>query len=369
MSLEKLRKQIDDIDAQLVPLLKQRMECSLEVAKIKKSENLPVYHPAREKEILDRVEAEGEDKGGYIRNIYQSIMTSSRALQNNILFINSDFSKELRSLPQTAQYSHVVCQGAGGSFSHAAARKMFGVNEPEFKTNFEDVFKEIEKDENAVGVLPVENSSAGSVSLVYDLLLKYKFTIVKAIAMDVSQNLLTSGDKSLVKTIYSHPHAIKQCENYIKSHGIKAVECENTALAAKHVAKLCDPTVAAIGSVEAAELYGLKVSENNIQNSSENVTRFIAISRKPFISKKSNTISLALTMPHEKGSLHSMLGRFAECGLNLTKIESRPIGHNFEYKFYIDFSGNIYDDRTMNLLSWLKSELSYFVFLGNYEEN
>ncbi len=369
MTLDEIRVKINEVDAELVPLLKKRMECSLEVAKIKQAENLPVYHPGREKEILDRVEKEGGEYGGYIRNLYQSIMTTSRALQNNTLFGNGEFAEELRNLPDTMEYSHVVCQGTLGSFSHAAARKMFGVKTPEFKTSFEDVFKSVAEDESTVGVLPVENSTAGSVSLVYDLLLKYSYMIVKATAIDISQNLLTVGDPNKVKTVYSHPHAIKQCDIYIKSHGFEVKEYENTALAAKHVAEMGDETVAAIGSLEAAELYGLNVAENNIQDQSENITRFIAISKKPFISKNSNTVSLALTMPHEKGSLYSMLGRFAECGLNLTKIESRPAGHKFEYKFYIDFSGSIRDDRTMNLLSALKSELSYFVFLGNYEEN
>lgn len=369
MSLDEIRKKINEVDKKLVPLIKERMECSLTVAEIKRKENLPVYHPVREKEILDRVESEGGEYGGYIRNIYQSIMTTSRALQNNTLFADSDFSKEISSLPDTMTYSRVICQGTAGSFSHSAARKMFGIENPEFKISFEDVFKEIHADSDAVGILPVENSNAGSVSLVYDLLLKYGHMIVKATAVDISQNLLTVGSINEVKTVYSHPHAIKQCEEYIKSHGFAVVEYENTALAAQHVAEIGDPTVAAIGSTEAAMLYGLNIAEKDIQDVSENITRFIAVSSKPFISKNSNTVSLALTMPHEKGSLYSMLGRFAECGLNLTKIESRPAGHKFEYKFYIDFSGSIHDERTMNLLSSLKSELSYFVFLGNYEEN
>ena len=315
------------------------------------------------------MEISGGEYGAYIRNIYRSIMTTSRGLQNDTLFVDDNFAKELYALPENVQYSNVVCQGTMGSFSHAAARKMFGAETPTFKNSFEDVFKAVAEDENTVGILPVENSTAGSVSLVYDLLLKYNYMIVKATAIDISQNLLTIGGINKVKTVYSHPHAIKQCDAFIKAHGLKAVECENTAIAAKYVAELKDETVAAIGSLEAASLYNLNVAERDIQDLSENITRFIAVSRKPFISKNSNTISLALTMPHEQGSLCSMLGRFAECGLNLTKIESRPLGHKFEYKFYIDFSGSIRDARTINLLSSLKSELSYFVFLGNYEEN
>ena len=368
MKLEDIRKDIDAVDKQLVPLLGERMECSLKVAEIKKAENLPIYHPGREKEILDRVESTGGKYGSYIKNIYQSIMTVSRALQNDTLFKDSSFSEKLRAVPESMQYSRVVCQGAKGSFSHAAARKMFGDKEPEFMASFEDVFEEIGRDGNAVGILPVENSTAGSVISVYDLLLKYNYWIVKATAIDVSQNLLCLGDASEAKTVYSHPHAIKQCSKYIKSHGLTAVECENTAIAAKFVAEKGDRTVAAIGSAEAARLYGLNVTDSCIQDEHDNLTRFIAVSSKPFIAPDSNMVSVALSMPHETGSLYSMLGRFAECGLNLTKIESRPAGKKFEYKFYIDFSGSIRDQRTMNLLSALNSELAYFVFLGNYAE-
>ena len=369
MKLEDIRKDIDRIDGQLVPLLDERMKCSLEVAKIKMAEGLPVYHPGREKQILDRVESTGGQYGSYIRNIYQSIMTVSRALQNDTMFKDSGFADRLRAVPSSMNYDRVVCQGAEGSFSHAAARKMFGINTPEFKTSFEDVFKEIGHDGNAVGILPVENSTAGSVSLVYDLMLKYNYWIVKAAAIDVSQNLLCVGSKEAVKVVYSHPHAIKQCDNYIKSRGLRAVECENTAIAAKLVAEKGDPSLAAIGSAEAAKLYGLNVTDSGIQDEHDNLTRFIAVSSKPFIDPLANTVSVALSMPHETGSLYSMLGRFAECGLNLTKIESRPAGKKFEYKFYIDFSGSIRDQRTMNLLSALDSELAYFVFLGNYVED
>ena len=232
--------------------------------------------------------------------------------------------------------------------------------------SFEDVFKEIENDPSAVGILPVENSTAGSVISVYDLILRYGHCIVRATPVNVSQNLLAVGDQAQVKTVYSHPHALKQCEKFIKEHKLQAVGYENTALAAKYVAELNDPTIAAIGSKEAAELYSLKVAAESIQDQKHNLTRFIAVSKSPFISPKSNTVSLAFCIPHEKGSLYTLLGRFADCGLNLTKIESRPLGHDFEYKFYVDFSGNINEEKTRNLLSSLQSELSYFVFLGNY---
>lgn len=366
MSLDDIRKEIDAIDKELVPLISKRMDCSLKVAEIKKKENLPVYRPGREKEILDRVESNGGEHGRYVRNIYQSIMTVSRALQNDTLFCDNGFAERIAAIPPATEYKRVVCQGAEGAFSHAAAKYMFGERDFEFYKNFEDVFDEISKDEDAVGILPVENSTAGYVTNVYDLMLKYGHWIVKATALDVSQNLLSIGDLSNIKTVYSHPHALKQCSKFIKEHGLTAIEFENTALAVKYVAGLNDPTVAAIGSTTAAELYSLPVVAEAIQDETDNITRFIAISKKPFIDPHSNKVSLAFEIPHEKGSLYSMLGRFADLGLNLTKIESRPAGHNFEYRFYIDFAGNVFDKSVLNLLSALESELSYFVFLGNY---
>lgn len=369
MTLDEIRVQIDEIDRELVPLIKRRMECSLAVAEIKKKENLPIYHPEREKQILDRVEQTvGEEYGHFVSSIYKKIMSVSRSFQGNELNRNSDFAKTLSNLPTSCEYTKVFCQGAEGSFSHAAAEKMFPKMKPQFLTEFEDVFKAIENDDTAVGILPVENSTAGSVDSVYDLILKYNHCIVKAIELDVSQNLLSIGSADDVKIVYSHPHALKQCENYIKQNNIKAIEFENTALAAKYVAELNDPTVAAIGSTTAGVIYGLNVSKKAIQNQSNNITRFIAVSKKAVILPDSNTVSVAFTVPHEKGSLYSILGRFADSGMNLTKIESRPMGHDFEYKFYMDFSGNIKDEHTLNLLASIESELSYFVFLGNYPE-
>lgn len=367
MSLDEIRLKIDEIDRQLIPLLKQRMECSLEVAKVKRAENLPVYHLGREKEILDRVELNaGKDYGIYVRNIYRNIMTVSRTLQNDTLYENSNFAKTLLSYPTEIEFKRILCQGTYGAFSHAAANKMFPDITPDFSEHFEDVFKAVENDDSVIGILPVENSTVGSVNTVYDLILKYNHFIVKSTVIDITQNLLTVGEESQVNTVYSHPHALKQCKQYIDKHGLVAVEYENTALAAKYVKELNDPTVAAIGSETAAKNFGLKVSRKAIQDNSDNITRFVAISKKPFISPNSNTVSLAFVIPHEKGSLSEILTRFSNCGLNLTKIESRPLGHDFEYKFYLDFSGNIRDEHTLKLLSALHSELSYFVFLGNY---
>lgn len=368
MNLDEIRKKIDETDSKIIPLINERMEYSLAVSEIKRSQNLPVYQPEREKEILDRVERTSGRYGSYVRSIYGSIMTVSRSLQNDLLFGESAFAEKILGMPSELRYKRIICQGVEGAFSHAAAKKLFPEAVPEFRTSFEDVFAEIEKDGSAIGVLPAENSNAGAVNTVYDLLLEYSHYIVKAATIDVSQNLLTVGPAERVRTVYSHPHAIKQCERYIKEHGITAVESENTAIAAKYVAGLGDETIAAIGSEEAAKLYGLNIGERGIQAERNNLTRFIAVSKSPCIAPDSNTVSLALSVPHEKGSLYSMLGRFADCGLNLTKIESRPAGQRFEYKFYIDFAGSVRERHTLNLLSSLDSELSYFVFLGNYPD-
>lgn len=364
MSLDKIRVKINKIDKKVIPLLKKRMDLSVEVAKIKKEENLPIYHPERESQILKKVEADGGEYGSFIKSVYHSLMAESRRLQNDFLAENvssSDFD-----YPKEIKFTRAVCQGTEGSFSHAAARKMFPELPISFKTTFEEVFNEIEKDETAVGILPAENSNAGSVSTVYDLLLTRDLKIVRKIGVGIEQNLLSIGELSDVKTVYSHPHALKQCKKFLKEYGIKAMEYENTALAASYVASLNDKSIGAIGSAEAAELYGLKISAPSIQDENDNMTRFIAVSKKAYITPNSNTVSIAVSIPNEKGSLYAILGRFMDCGLNLSKIESRPVGHDFEYRFYIDFDGNISDKGVLKLLTELKKELAYFVFLGNY---
>lgn len=369
--LGKLREEIDEIDGQLLPLFLRRMDCSQRVAQLKGEAGMPVFSPQREQAILDKVREQGGEDGDAAAALYRSIMAISRAKQHKIL----QNGGALRELERTAartlhtEGARVVCQGVVGAFSHKAARSFFGEISPSFEPTFQQVFEDVVTGSADFGVLPVENSAAGSVTAVYDLILRYRFYIVGAVDVKVEHCLAAGKGTGTPTAAASHPQALSQCSGYLKSHGLKALEWSNTAAAAQYVAQKCPPGVAAICSKEAAREYGLQILQENIQNEAENTTRFIVISKDAILPGDAGKISLCFSLPHETGSLSSVLERFAMEGLNLTKIESRPLpGKNFEYDFYLDFTGNIHHPKTLDLICALQDELPRFSFLGNYSE-
>ncbi len=373
MTLPEIRKEIDKIDSLLVPLLKERMECSLKVAEIKKREGLSVYHPQREREILERVSSEGGELGKYIAALYRELMSISREAQHLSLLGDGELLHSIfDAREKVGKNVTVACQGTLGAFSNIAAEKLHGDGHLEFYPTFEDVFKAVESGCADYGVVPVENSNAGSVMEVYDLIMKYRFYIVSAAELAVNENLLGIRGAVLedIKTVYSHPQALAQSEEFLKNNGIATVEYPNTALAAKYVSELKDKSVGAVGSERAAELYGLEVIASCIQSIKHNRTRFITISKELIIPDDANKVSVVFSLPHTVGALGRVLDRFAVNGLNLTKIESRAAKNGkFEYLFYLDFSGNLKDDSTVKLIASLKEELPEFTFLGNYNES
>ncbi len=372
MSLEEIRKEIDELDALLVPLLKKRMECSLSVAEIKRQKKLPVYHPQREKEILDRVSEKGEELGKYISAVYRELMAVSREAQSRALTKDDILSRRIMNAETVLKSNATVaCQGIEGAFSNIAAENLHNNSKIRFYKTFEEVFKAVENDEATYGVVPVENSNAGSVMEVYDLIMKYRFYIVSAAELAVNENLLGIKGTCLsdIKTVYSHPQALAQSDDFIKENKITPISYTNTAMAAKLVAEKGDKTVGAVGSALAAKLYGLCVVAPNIQTVKNNKTRFITISKELIIPDASNKISVVCSLPHTVGALGRVLDRFSINGLNLTKIESRAAGTGeFEYLFYLDFSGNLKDYNTVEFISSLSEELPEFTFLGNYNE-
>lgn len=369
--LLEVRKDIDAVDKQLLPLLLKRMDCSQRVAAIKREAGIPVLNPEREQAILKRVREEAGEYGGEAAALYASIMEVSRARQYQLL----GGGEELRELERTASRtmasppSQVICQGVDGAYSHHAALAFFDKAPISFVPSFEQVFQEVESREGAVGILPVENSAAGSVTAVYDLILQYRFYIVGAMGVKVEHCLASAGPDAPIREVVSHPQAISQCSAYIREHGLKSSAFSNTAAAAKYVAEHRPAGVGAICSRDAAEKYGLCVLEEGIQNEKNNMTRFVVIAKAPFLPEDANKISLCFSLPHRPGTLNGVLQRFAMRGLNMTKIESRPIhGKNFEYVFYLDFSGNIHEKETLDLICSLHDELPGFSFLGNYSE-
>lgn len=370
--LNSIRKEINEIDEQLVKLFAQRMNCAKEVGEYKKANDIPVLNEEREKEILDRVYEQGGEYGSYTRLLYTDIMELSRALQHNMI----GSGKELRKLISSAesevpQNVRVAFQGINGANGHEAALKLFPNGETVPYKTFEDVFDAVDSDEVSFGVLPVENSTAGSVSAVYDLILKHRFYIVGALDMKIDYCLcgLKQAEFSDIEKIWTHPQSISQCENYIAKNGFEATPRVNTAVAARDVSVEKRLNVAAICSYKACEEYGLKILDNHIQDNSHNTTRFIVISKKLYIPDNADKISLCFSLPHVSGSLYSVLCRFNSLGFNLTKIESRPIeGRGFEYLFYLDFTGSVRSEDAVGLICQMSEEMPGFSFLGNYAE-
>ncbi len=372
MNLDDIRIEIDKIDKQLVPLLKARMNCSLKVAEAKRKAGLPIYHPGREQAILDRVCEEGGEFGSYISAIYREIMGVSKEAQQVELTPAGDLAGRIVNAKDGIKENvAVACQGIEGAFGSIAAKSLHKTGKIKYYSTFEDVFKAVESDQAVYGVVPVENSNAGSVMEVYDLILKYRFYIVSAAELEVNENLLGLPGAKLsdIKTVYSHPQALAQSEEFIKANGITPIQYSNTAMAAKFVSEKGDKSVAAVGSALAGSLYGLEVIVPDIQTIKHNSTRFITISKQLIIPDEANKVSVVFSVPHSVGALNRVLNRFCVNGLNLTKIESRAAKNgNFDYLFYLDFAGTLNDRKTIALISSLAEELPDFTFLGNYRE-
>lgn len=372
-NLGEIRTDIDRIDNEIIKLFKERMDCAKEVGIYKQANNISVLNQGRENEILDAVEAKGGEYGSHARLLYSNIMELSRALQHNIVGSGKTLKAVIANAESTLPSDNIKVgyQGIKGANGHEATIRLFpngcAVN---YKT-FADVFEAVDKGEITYGVLPVENSTAGSVSSVYDLILRHRFYIVGALDLPIDYCLagLKQSEFSDIEKVWSHPQSISQCSNYIARNNFDSTPCSNTAIAARDTAVEKRLNVAAICSYKAADEYGLKILDNHIQDNDLNTTRFIVISKKLYIPENANKISLCFSLPHVTGSLYSLLCRFNSLGLNLTKIESRPIkDEGFEYLFYLDFSGNVHSENVIALLSQLSEEMPEFSFLGNYCE-
>jgi chorismate mutase/prephenate dehydratase len=375
MNIQNIRKQIDAVDNQLAELINKRMEIVKNIAEYKKQSGVGIADRKREMEILNRVcEGENED---YLRLIFGAVFDSSRAFQSAFLNSKNALSERISSaLADTPalfpRKATVACQGVEGAFSQQACNRLFPIANVMFFSEFEHVFKAVESELCAYGILPLENSSYGSVGEVYDLMRTKNFNIVRSIRMHIHHALLAKKGVKLeeITEVLSIDPALGQCGEFLKTlKNVKTTAFENTAAAAEYAAKSADRGIAAVCSPNCADYYGLDVLADGIQNSDNNYTRFICISKKTEIYPGSNRISLMLSLPHEPGSLYRLVGRFAALGLNLNKLESRPIqGKDFSFMFYFDFEGSVVDERVRALLADLSESNHSFVFLGNYLE-
>lgn len=370
LELSEIREEINRIDEQILNLFLQRMKCSGQVAAYKVEHNIPVYNGAREQEILDKISAKSGEYGDSARLLYSTIMNISRALQYPSVTKNSPFRLVINSAV-SADFSpkNIGYQGSEGSYSQNVAKKMFVAAKMHNYAHFRDVFEAVANGEIDCGIVPIENSYAGSVSENYDHLLEYDLKINAVFDLPVNHCLLVKPgtDLSKICTVYSHPQALAQCNVYLNKHGYEPSAMDNTAFAAEFVAKSDDDTVAAIASEQAAEKNGLIIAAKGIQTSGKhNYTRFIAVSKEMAVAPDAELVSIAFSIPHEPGSLYKTLSMLAANGLNMTRIESRPDKESpFRYIFYVDFIGNISDEKTAALLCGLDNELPMLKLLGN----
>ena len=376
MDILELRKLIDDLDDKLVDLYLKRMALCKDIAEYKAKNGRGVTDNTRENSILFRlVRNSPEELQTYVKELYGTVFATSKAYQNTFLSktskticeIEKVLSEGMEEMPITAT---VACQGVAGSNSERAVRRIFKVSDVAFFKDFDSVFNAVDKGFCEYGVLPVENSTAGSVLEVYDLMKKYDFRIVRSLRLRISHCIATvkEADISKVKTVVSHPQALNQCKEYIKSHKLDAEKAENTAIAARELADSNDITRAVICSEECAETYGLKIVEKNVQDNADNYTRFICIAKEFRVFKGSDKISIMTSLPHESGSLSKILDTFSAHELNLTKIESRPMSSDFEFLFYFDFEGDVSSKSVQNLIAQLEIGSDKFKLLGCYKE-
>ena len=375
MDLLELRNEIDKLDDELIPLLLKRMDISRQVAEYKVKNGIPVLNEKRELEILDDVASKCGEQGEAMKTVFSAIMDASRALQHKIIGGGDELRTLINSAKSgknlTANGEPIACQGVQGAYSGKTAEALFPDSPIIFHKQFEDVFEAVNQNKARYGIIPVENSTAGSVHESYDLIMKYKFFIVGAYDLRVDHCLCAKPDVEFenIDDVYSHPQALSQCNIFLKNFDFTGINFSNTAAAAKFVAESDKNNIAAICSESAAKKYGLRIIRKGIQNVTNNTTRFIVISKELVIDDDAEKISLIFSAPHRTGSLYRVLGRFSMTGLNLTKLESRPVANGkFDYYFYVDILGSVRDEQTLDLLCALSDELPEFSFLGNYYE-
>ena len=377
MDLSQYREQIDQIDDELIQLFARRMETAAQIAQWKRQAGKPVMDAGRERakllDVMNKCPAEFKD---YAVSLYSLLFELSRSYQHRILDSSSALTEQIsaaiaHTAPLFPKTASVACQGVEGAYSQLACEKLFRLPNIFYFNSFDAVFSAIEKGLCRYGIIPLENSTAGSVNKVYDLMMRHNFRIVRSVRLKVDHNLLVKPGTKLedIQEIYSHEQAINQCARYLqKFSGVKIIPCENTAMAAKYVSE-AGGGAAALSSRSCAKLYGLACLEESVQDQGNNYTRFICISKDLEIYPGADRTSLMLVLPHTPGSLYKVLSRFYALGINLNKLESRPLPErDFEFMFYFDLDTPVYSPQFIQLMGELQNICEEFNYLGSYSE-
>jgi chorismate mutase/prephenate dehydratase len=377
MDLQELRKKIDEIDDGLVSLFQQRMDVSAEIARYKSENNLPVHDPGRERQKLyDLSFKMDEGRESYITALYSLLFELSRADQERIINRSCELTQKIQNSIRDTGWMFptqtvIACQGTEGSYSQLASEKLFDLPSIMYCSTFEGVYAAIDSGLCQYGLLPLENSTAGSINQVYDLMMSYPFSIVRSVRLKIDHSLLAKEDVKLsdIKEIFSHEQAIVQCAGFLKTLNCKITACENTAAAAKMIAESGRKDAAALSSAKCAGLYGLHRLADSVQDRGSNYTRFICVSKSLAIYPGADKTSLMMTIPHKPGSLYHVLSRFYIHGINLIKLESRPLpDSDFEFMFYFDLETQVYSPALMQTIRELSELSDRFYYLGSYSE-
>ena len=377
MELSEIREQINTVDEQLLSLFLQRMELSEAVAAYKNEHHLPILNKQREREILAKVTEQSGDKERYAYHLFSTLLELSRSRQAELISaptrvaaqVKASLAADSEVFPQTGL---VACQGVEGANSQVACDRLLPRGNIVYVKSFEAVFSAVESGLCRFGVVPIENSSNGSVRAIYDLIQRKKFSIVRSTRLCIRHELLTLPGVKMddITEIYSHEQAIGQCSKFLGSlNGVRVIPCDNTAAAAKMVAESGDRHAAAISSHPCAALYGLEPLRDDIQDSDNNYTRFICITKDPVIYAGANRISLIIACDNKPGALYDILSKLAALGINMTKLESCPVtGRNFEFIFFLELEASVHEPGVLPMLEELERSCASFQFLGSYAE-
>ena len=377
MELSEIRTKIDAVDDQLLDLFLERMHLSEEVAAYKNEHRLPILNKERERAILAKVTEKSGDKERYAYHLFSTLFELARSRQAELIDAPTKVGAQIKAsladvgevFPQTGL---VACQGVEGANSQVACDRLLPRGNIVYVKTFQAVVSAVESGLCKFGVLPIENSSNGSVRAVYELLQDHNLTIVRSTRLCIRHELLALPGVKMgdITEIYSHEQAIGQCSKFLGGlNGVRVIPCDNTAVAAKMVAEKGDRHAAAISSHPCAALYGLDVVSDEIQDSDNNYTRFICVTKDPAIYAGANRISLIIACDNKPGALYDILSKLAALGINMTKLESCPVtGRNFEFIFFLELEASVQEPGVLAMLEELERSCAGFHFLGNYAE-
>ena len=377
MELSEIRAKIDAVDDQLLDLFLERMELSEAVAAYKNEHKLPILNRTREREILAKVTEKAGDKERYAYHLYSTLFELARSRQAELISAPTKVAQRVKAalasnsevFPQTGM---VACQGVEGANSQVACDRLLPRGNIVYVKSFGAVVSAVESGLCKFGVLPIENSSNGSVRAVYQLLQEHDLSVVRSTRLCIRHELLALPGTRLedITEIYSHEQAIGQCSRFLGGlKDVKVVPCGNTAAAAKLVAESGNPHAAAISSHPCAALYGLECVNGNIQDSDNNYTRFICVTKDPVIYAGANKISLIIALDNKPGALYEVLSKLAALDIDMTKLESCPVaGSDFEFVFFLELEASVKDPSVLAMLEEMERSCAQFHFLGGYAE-